>query len=47
MSAVRAETTVLSLEEKKKFPNPNFSKATSLRWFFDIYIQGSKYNFKS
>jgi len=47
MSAVRAETTVLSLDKKKKFPNPNFSGATSPGWFFDIYIQGSKYNFKS
>jgi hypothetical protein len=35
----------LSLRRRKRFRSTNVRLASEPGWFFDIYIQGSKYNF--
>jgi len=43
----QAETTVLNFDWKEEIPESKLQPALRLVLFFDIYIQGSKYNFKS
>ena len=41
----KAKRDRFEFERKKRFQSTNVRPARKPGWFFDIYIQGSKYNF--